>query len=81
MFRLRLGIASFFMLFRDAANGDPVAIVILLGMFLFLAAILAFGAWVLWKRKQDAENFRKKVEAKRKKEDGQYKASKKVKEI
>ncbi len=67
--------------FRDLLAGDLVALGICFGLVLFVAAIFALGAWFLWQRHQAAEQFKRKVAEKRKKEDAQYKASKKPKEI
>ncbi|MSQ93190.1 MAG: hypothetical protein EXR98_01395 [Gemmataceae bacterium] len=67
--------------FRDLFAGDLVAIGICLGLVVFVAVIAALGTWFLLQRKQSAEQFKKKVAAKRKKEDEQYKASKDAPEI
>ena len=77
----RLVARSFAEFFVDLARGDLVAWTICLGLMLFFAIIAVMGAWFLYRRKQAQDAFKKKVAEKRKKEAGQYKASKKAKEI
>lgn len=72
---------AFHEFFRDLVRGDLVAIGICLGFTLFVLVIVLFGAGFLWQKKQRDDAFKKKVEVKRKKEDEQYRASKKTKEI
>jgi len=72
---------AFVEFFRDLLNGDVVALGICLGFTLFVLVIGACGAWFIWQRKQAGDRFRKKVADKRRKEDEQYKASKKTKPI
>jgi hypothetical protein len=67
--------------FSDLFAGDLVAIAIVVGFLLFLAVIAVLGAWFIWQRKRTADAFRQRVAEKRKKEKGEYKASKKAKEI
>lgn len=67
--------------FIDLAHGDPVAWSVCCGLLVFVAIILVLGAWFLWNRKQAKDAFKKKVAEKRKKEDQEFKASKKTKEI
>jgi len=72
---------AFVEFFADLLHGDLVAVGICLGFTVFVLLIGAFGAWFLWQRKLAADRFRKKVADKRRKEDEQYKASKKTKPI
>jgi type VI protein secretion system component VasK len=67
--------------FADLANGDPVAWSICCGFILFVAVIAILGAFFLWQRKKAKDAFKKKVAEKRKKEDQEFKASRKTKEI
>ena len=67
--------------FRDLLAGDAVALGICFGFVVFFLILAALSGWIVWNRQQTAEKFRKKTAAKRKKEDEQYKASKKTKEI
>ena len=67
--------------FADLARGDLVAWSVCLGLLVFFAIIAVAGAWFIYRRKQAQDAFNKKVAEKRKKEAGQYKASKKTKEI
>ncbi|MBI2805605.1 MAG: hypothetical protein HYX68_11560 [Planctomycetes bacterium] len=67
--------------FGDLFTGDLVALGICLGMVLFGVVIGLLGAWILWNKKKADEAHRKKLADKRKQERGQYKESRKPKEI
>jgi hypothetical protein len=67
--------------FADLGRGDPVAWAVCFGLLLFFAVIAVLGAWFIWRRKRVRDAFQKRVAEKRKKEDKEFKASRKTKEI